>query len=195
MPADETPVSEPRSGAVLDPQWEVVLRAGQQAEGEQGSVEDELAVIHLLRHARSPESLDDAAFDRAWARIEADFEAQAVSSGWRAWLRRPWVWGGSAALAAAAAAVLVVVWSGPAPQLEPQLEQGGAGTQVARATPEGGEIGGMAATVEAQFAILEPGARKSVERSVDQGRNNLRGALVAAAIRAHSDGRTMGGAP
>lgn len=189
MPADETPASEPRPGAVLDPQWEVVLRAGQRAEGEQGSVEDELAVIHLLRHARAPEPLDGAAFDRAWAGIETEIEVEAGSSGWRAWLRRPWVWGGSAALAAAAAAVLVVVWSGPAPGPDPS----GAGTRIAKTTPEGGEIGGMAATIEAQFAMLEPGARAAVERSVDQGRDDLRGALVAAAIRA--DGRTMGGAP
>jgi hypothetical protein len=51
----------------------------------------------------------------------------------------------------------------------------------------------MAATIEAQFAMLEPGARAEVARSVDAGRSSLRGELLASAIAA--DGRTMGGAP
>ena len=115
MPAEKTPATESRRRAVLDPQWEVALRAGQEAEGEHGTVEDELAIIHLLRHARAPQALDDAAFDRAWEEIDGALEDEAASRGWRAWLRRPWLLGGSAALAAAAAAVLIVVWSGPGP--------------------------------------------------------------------------------
>jgi hypothetical protein len=188
MPADDTPATEARAGVVLDPQWEVALRSGQAAEGEQGSVEDELAVIHLLRHARAPQPLDDAALDRIWDAV--DDARPAAASGWRAWLRQPWLLGGGAAVAAAAA-VLVVVWSGPSKP--PVPDHGG---QVAQRDPvgESGDPLSMAATIEAQFAVLEPGARAEVERSIDEGRSSLRGELVAAAIHI-SDGRTMGGAP
>jgi hypothetical protein len=178
MSADDTPATEARRGAVLDPQWEVALRSGQAAEGEQGSVEDELAVIHLLRHARGPQSLDDAALDRVFGEVEQTARA---GSGWRAWLRQPWLLGG--AMAAAAAAVLVVVVSNP--DTTPHQ-----GEQV---VVRGAEPSDMAATIEAQFAMLEPGARAEVARSIDAGRSSLRGELLASAIRA--DGRTMGGAP
>lgn len=188
MSADDTPATKARPGAVLDPQWEVALRSGQAAEGEQGSVEDELAVIHLLRHARAPQPLDDAAFDKVWSDIgEA---SRPAAGGWRAWLRQPWIFGGAAV--AAAAAVLVVVWSGPGPS--PTPDSGGA---IAVRDPmpavDHGDHGDMAATIEAQFALLEPGARAQVSRSIDEGRSSLRGELLAAAIA--SDGRTMGGAP
>jgi hypothetical protein len=183
MSADDTPATEARRGAVLDPQWEVALRSGQAAEGEQGGVEDELAVIHLLRHARGPQPLSDAALDRVLGEVEE--AARPVAGGWRAWLRQPWLLGG--AMAAAAAVVLVVVWSGPDSTPDP-------GGQVAVREPvRGGDPGEMAATIEAQFAMLEPGARAEVARSIDAGRSSLRGDLVAAAIRA--DGRTLGGAP
>ncbi len=190
MPADENPPTESRRDAVIDSRWEVALRAGQEAEGEQGSVEDELAIIHLLRHAHAPQALDDAAFDRAWDGIDAELDEQAASTGWRAWLRRPWLLGGGLATAAAAAAVLVMVWSGPTPG----PDMGGAeGGQIAQNDPEPKTAAGMSATIEAQFAVLEPGARAKARRSIDQGRSDLRGDLVAEAIRA--DGRTMGGAP
>lgn len=188
MSADDTPATETRPGGVLDPSWEVSLRAGQEAEGEHGSVEDELAVIHLLRHARAPQPLDDAAFDRLWDDVDASLVEAAASSGWRAWLRRPWIFGGSVAAAAAAAAVLVLVWSGPGPQPQPGQDP------IAEAQlPATSGHADMAATIEAQFAMLEPEARAQVDRSVDDGRSSLRGELLAAAI--HADGRTVGGAP
>jgi hypothetical protein len=182
MAADDTSATEPRRAAVLDPHWEVALRSGQAAEGEQGSVEDELAVIHLLRHARSAQPLDDAALDRVLGQIE---HASRPTSGWRAWLRQPWLLGGAAAAAAAAVLVVVVV-SDPATPTN--------GGQVAVRDPvPATESGELAATIEAQFAMLEPGARAEVARDIDAGRSSLRGELVAAAIRA--DGRTQGGAP
>ncbi|MCX4241438.1 hypothetical protein [Paraliomyxa miuraensis] len=190
MSADDTSATETRPGGVLDPSWEVALRAGQAAEDEQGSVEGELAVIHLLRHARAPQPLDDAAFERLWDDVDASLAESAASTGWRGWLRRSqrlWLWGGSATLAAAAAAVLVVVWSGPGPQ--PGGGESLTGEQLA--TVSGHDE--LAATIEAQFAMLEPGARAEVDRSVDEGRSSLRGDLLTAAI--HADGRTMGGAP
>lgn len=193
MPADDDRLTEPHHGAVLDPAWEVELRAGQGAEGEQGSVEDELAVIHLLRHARAPEGLTDAAFERGWSELDAALDEQAGATGWRAWLRRPWLLGGGAALAAAAAAVLVVVWTGPAPGPAGSTSDSAGSTL---ADNEAGREGaaGMSATIEAQFAMLEPRARAQVERSVNHERQQLRGDLVAAAIRFDADADD-GGAP
>lgn len=193
MSADDTPATEARRGAVLDPQWEVALRAGQAAEGEQGSVEDELAVIHLLRHARAPQPLDDAALDRVFGEI--DHASRPVGGGWRAWLRQPWLLGG--AVAAAAAAVLVVVWPDDGPTPPPGGQVAGGQVAVRDSVPAGADPSEMAAAVEAQFAMLEPGARAEVARSIDAGRSSLRGELVAAAIHSAdgADGRTHGGAP
>lgn len=192
MPADDTPTTDARRGVVLDPQWEVALRSGQEAEGERGSVEDELAVLHLLRHARAPQPLDDAAFDRVWGEVAEARPAGAGLSGWRAWLRQPWLLGGGLA-AAAAAVLIVVVVAGPDQSIvEP-------GSRIAQREPVAKTVdeGSMAATIEAQFAMLEPGARAEVERSIDDGRSSLRGELVASAIllEGGADGRTLGGAP
>lgn len=186
MAADDTSATEPRRGAVLDPHWEVALRSGQAAEGEQGSVEDELAVIHLLRHARSAQPLDDAALDRVLGQVE--LASRPAASGWRAWLRQPWLLGGAAA--AAAAVLVVVIVSDPG---TPTPTPGSSGQVAVRDPVPESEAGELAATIEAQFAMLEPGARAEVARDVDAGRSSLRGELVAAAIRA--DGRTQGGAP
>lgn len=187
MPADDRP--QP-SRAVLDPHWEVALRSGQEAEGEQGSVEDELAIVHLLRHARAPQPLDDDALDRVWSDLDAALDEEPhAASGWRAWLRRPWLVFGTAGVATAAAAVLVMVWAGPTEG--PGTTDPDAIAQVDE--PPKADHGDLAATIEAQFALLEPGARAEVARSVDEGRAGLRGDLVASALKA--DGRTMGGAP
>ncbi|MCH9684323.1 MAG: hypothetical protein K0V04_23010 [Deltaproteobacteria bacterium] len=187
MPAHDD--NTPRETAVNDPKWEVALRAGQQAEGHAGSVEDELAIVNLLRHARAPQMPSEAALDSVWSDLDAELDEQRAATGWRSWLRRPWLLGGSAALAAAAAAVLVVVVSGPDPGPGPR----GGGAMAQGDGAQVSDPGVMAATIEAQFAMLEPGARAAVERSVEGERNSLRGQLVASAIAA--DGRTMGGAP
>lgn len=186
MPVDDTP--PPRRRAVLDPEWEVALRAGQEAEGHSGSVEDELAIVHLLRHAREPQPLHDVDLDRMWGDLDAALEQPRPASGWRAWLQRPWLVFGSAGVATVAAAVLVMVWIGPTEGPDtsgPETIAQGTDPQL---SPEG-----MAATIEAQFAVLEPEARAAVVRSVDEQRSGLRDELLVAAQRA--DGRTMGGAP
>jgi hypothetical protein len=185
MSADDNPATKARPSAVLDPQWEVALRSGQAAEGEQGSVEDELAVLQLLRHARAPQPLRDGALDRLWDDVAA--ASRPAVGGWRAWLQKPWLLGSAAA--AAAAVLLVVVVSDPGPS--PSPDDGG---RVAVRDPVPAvDHGAMAASIEAQFAMLEPGARAEVSRSIDEGRSSLRGELLAAAIA--SDGRTLGGAP
>ncbi len=170
-----------RPGGVLDPQWEEELRRGQEADGGAGSVDAELAIVHLLRHARQPEALGDEAFDRIWSEVEAEVAPAP-------WWRRSWVAWGVPSVAVAAAAVALIV-------LVPR-EQGGDGA-IAESTPQLGADAGsepegaaehgsrsrsaQAEALEKQFAMLEPRARAQVGASVDDGRGQVRGALVSTA--------------
>ncbi len=175
-----------RKPKVLSEDWEVALRAGQEAEGLAGSVEDELAVVHLLRHARAPEGLAEARLDAVWADIDAELEASAP----RPWWRRRWTWiGGTAFAAAAAAAVLVIVIPNAGQTPSPPVAAGDDGEQ----QPQVAVAAGQAAALERQFQILAPGARRRVEQEVDDDRGQLRERLIAQARAA--GGGSMGGAP
>lgn len=104
---ESIPPSRANARGVLDPAWEDELRRGQEAEGKAGSVDAELAFVHLLRHARAPEILEPAQLDAIWSEIDAE-----LSPVGEPWWRKAWVWWSAPALAAAAVLFVVVVEPG-----------------------------------------------------------------------------------
>jgi hypothetical protein len=153
-----------RPRGVLDPAWEDELRAGQQAEGEAGSVEAELAIVRLLRHARAPDELDPAALDKIWSSEIAPAIAPAP------WWRRRWLWGAVPAVAAAAVVMIVVVGG-------PKDDQASEAAHKTVAADEA--LPSTAQLLAQQFAQLEPDARRDLDASVDGGRDVLRHELLA----------------
>ncbi|PRQ05269.1 hypothetical protein ENSA5_03880 [Enhygromyxa salina] len=155
----------PPSGHVLDPEWEQVLRRGQAEEGEAGSVDAELAFVHLLRHTREPEAIAPDQLDAIWAGIEAE-----VAPAGEPWWRKAWVWWSAPALAAAAVLFVVVVEPG-SDKAESVAQNQAADLQsneeLAEAAPPGAAPSeaapSEAALAEAAFAEGEA-APKSAER-------------------------------
>lgn len=117
----QTPETRPTRASplrqVLDPAWEDELRAGQTQEGESGSLEAELAALHLLRHARAPEPLSAAAMEEVWGAI-----APVVAP--RPWWRRAWVLAGVPALAGAAALLIALLPAGEVDRADTQAAKG-----------------------------------------------------------------------
>jgi hypothetical protein len=165
----ERPSAATRSTGPASPAWEAELRAGLEADGGSGSVEPELAYARLLVHAHRVEALDDADELRLWS----DIERSIAKAPW--WKRRWFAIGAPAALAAGIAAALVVVLRPPA------------------TTTDGEGLASSADLLEQQFELLAPKARAEVTRTVDAGRGELRGELIAMAMSAGT--RTQGGAP
>jgi hypothetical protein len=179
--------------SVLDPEWEDALRRGQEAEGDAGSVDAELAVVHLMRHARRPEGIGDDRLDAVWGQMAG--EVAPVR-----WWKRPWViW---APVAAVAAVTLIVVVEPPEaeptvaiaddaaqsedaslpPALEAAREEGVGGEAAAEPAPQGAASTaspqGNAALLERQFSILEPKARAELGANIETQRGSLRYGLL-----------------
>jgi hypothetical protein len=155
------------------PEWEAELRAGQEADGGSGSVEPELAIARLLVHAHRLEAFEDESAARIWTDIERVIRPMP----W--WKQRWFTVAAPAALAATAAAVLIVIIARPDPS-DPQHDRAG-------------DVASSADLLEQQFELLAPKAREEVSRTVDAGRGQLRGELIAMAM--SEGGRTQGGAP
>jgi len=169
--AEHTPVpSRPESASesVLDPAWEDALRAGQAEDGEQGSVDAELAIVHLFRHARAVAPLAPLALDRIW---RAEIAPQITPVPW--WRRR-WLWG--VVPVAATAALLVVVLRDPSADLS-SADAARSPTLIAAASP----APSSASALERQFAQLEGDARRELGGNVERGRGVLRSQLLAMA--------------
>ncbi|PCC70820.1 hypothetical protein SAMN02745121_02714 [Nannocystis exedens] len=155
---------------VLDPAWEDELRRGQEAEGETGSIEGELAIVRLLRHARAPEALTAGELDKLWSGELAPALTPAP------WWRRRWLWGAVPAVATAAVVLLVV--RGPESASAPQVA-----TAESAAAPAAAAPGPSASKLLAQqFAQLEHDARRDLDARVDDDRGVLRHDLLAMSL-------------
>ena len=213
---DPSNKSSAAARGVLDPAWEDELRSGQEAEGEAGSVDAELAFVHLLRHARAPEAIEPAQLDAIWADVDLAITPEP-------WWRKAWVWWTAPAVAAAAVAFVVVVQPGsqeaslarsadeieqqdaaakqdapapassampaveevaaaePAPKAEAEAEEAGALALGPRGAADGAARNSQGSVAETYFKQLAPNGRRALRVSVDQGRDQLRGQLLATA--------------
>lgn len=192
-----TRAGPPAGGNVLDPEWEQALRRGQEAEGEAGSVDAELAFVHLLRHTREPEAISVEQLDSIWADIQAE-----VAPAGEPWWRKAWVWWSAPALAAAAVLFVVVVDPGSnepssvarddsAAHADEQVERA---EQPAAATPSEGFADSEVA--EAEEAKAGPGKDKAASdksRSAGAGqlatRDDQQGAFETSFARLAPHGR------
>jgi len=190
--SEEPKLRTPRDPAprqVLDPAWEDELRAGQEQDGGAGSVDEELAALHLLRHLREPEALSPGDLDAIWRSMEPQLRP-------KPWWQRAWFFVGAPALASAAALLLVLA--------TPSSEVESEGPRVADAsspassesapraaadetgTPQPSPDAALSASasalvLEQHFAALEPGARRKLAGRVDVRRAQARGDLLARA--------------
>jgi hypothetical protein len=168
------PSQKPPTRAVTDPAWEHALLAGQAEEGEQGSIEAELSVVHLLRHARSVEALDDVALERAWGEIRSALPMPTP------WWKKSAVWWSVLGLGVSAAAIVFVVSRGDATRVDTVPEIAIAPTH---------SVGvDQAHALERQFELLAPEGRRRVQADVDAGRDRLRADLIARATAGQSGG-------
>lgn len=200
----DTQSTEPRLG-VLDPAWEDELRRGQEAEGESGSVEPELELLHLLRHVREPDALQAPQLDALWSSIAAE-----VAPTITPWWRKAWLWWSAPAIAATAV-LAVIVLQDPAEHEEaavareesrevdrkraPELEAPSPARAEQSIAGEGAARSGAAATAsdalvakdekdevnefEQSFQQLAPYGRRAIRGSLDESYDDLRSHLLA----------------
>lgn len=186
--SESTPPPDP----VLDERWERVLAKGQEASGEHGDLDADLAALHLLRHARAPSTLSKDALDSVWR------EVASALPGATPWWRRSWIrWAALPTCAVAAALVFVVLpEQGGAPTVAVSESAAPAAvTTVRNDAPMDGAVAGRgagpgtpsgAASAEAnarplhevQFAALSAGARAELRASVAASRAGARHAWL-----------------
>jgi len=173
----------PPQRGVVDDGWERELTAGQEAAGEHGDLDADLAMLHLLRHARAPEALGEDALEEVLGQVRAA-SAPASTPWWRHRLVR-WV----AVPACAGLAVALIVRPGEGDRAtvaataadaehaatesaakEPTASPG----VFAEATPPAREGAPAAKPYELQFAALEGEARASLRDAVLNSRTEAR---------------------
>jgi hypothetical protein len=190
------PTTPPRG--VIDDAWEQELTAGQEAAGEHGDLEADLAMLHLLRHARAPEVLGDEALEEVLEQLK-EASAPASTAWWRRRLVR-WV----AVPACAGLAVVLFV----RPGAEDRETVATSSAQAERAAKEAAPLAGSATTAaaparrrataakpyEQQFAALERDARASLRDAVVKSRSRARHEWLAS-LGTHSKREPNGGTP
>ncbi len=204
--SEEPTLRTPRDPAprqVLDPAWEDELRAGQEQDGGAGSVDEELAALHLLRHLREPEALSPDDLEGIWRSMEPQLRP-------KPWWQRAWFFVGAPALAGGAALLLVLatppsetvhegprIAAGSAPTSTSTPTQTQTQTPTPTSTPRSRPsttaarsaaspdaaltASASALLLEQHFAVLEPGARRELAGRVDVRRAQARGDLLARA--------------
>ena len=168
---------KPRPRGVIDPAWEDELRSGQAAEGEQGSVEPELELLHLLRHVREPDSLAPEQLDALWSAIAAEVAPVATP-----WWRKTWLWWSAPALAAVAVLAVIVIDDGKqeAPNVahndEKRSESANLEAKAEAPTPSAAapsdEFAGFAEEAEGSAAGARSGATKDDKQIARAGGSN-----------------------
>ncbi len=213
--SEEPDQSRPRTSResarrqVIDPVWEDELRAGQEQDGGAGSVDDELAVLHLLRHLREPEVLGEADLEGIWRSMEPELKP-------KRWWQRAWFLVGAPALAGGAALLVVLATpiqdSGPGdaaavepkvavaegaestlkrelPAAAPRIQPTGSAARTSADAVAAGSASvsgsasasASASVLEQHFSLLERGARRELAGRVDLDRARARGDLLARA--------------
>ena len=151
--------------------WEEILRRGRDEDAGKevaGSVEPDLAYIHLLRHARRPETMSEDDLDRVWREVDGAIAPERVPFWKRSWVRALMPVAG-----VAAAVFVVVVQSGDNATVATATQEDGQATQ----TKQSAELeeaesagGGAAGAAEpARRAKVAPSAEKEAPGAVGEG--------------------------
>ena len=148
---------------VLDPSFEDALVRGQEEDGGAGGLDDDLALVHLMRHAREPESLSPADLDGLWGSIEKEAFPQRRF----AWSRMLW----AALPIAAAAAITLVILMPRDPGVPSELAR-------SESKPAPGASAPTAAEEEARGRVDKKGKREAAEPEAAASR--AEGAVAAA---------------
>lgn len=204
---------EPPVG-VVDAAWEQALLRGRDEDAGEavgGSLEAELATLHLLRHVREPEAMSAAQLDATWADIDLAITPAKVPfwrAAWFKWLmpvgaaaavafifvRGPGVGGdaseGSGEIARAETASApgaqrngddAKAADAPAAAVAQDLEEAEVEELEEGLAAAAAKDASTSQLLEQQFSMLEPQARAELGANVDSQRGSMRAALIAQA--------------